>query len=70
MPADSVAPAESAWRRSRSCVGESHCAEVAMIDSGVSLRNSTSPGTILTFGRTEWQNFVDGLKAGELHVQQ
>jgi hypothetical protein len=68
MPADRLVSAENTWRRSRYCVGESHCVEVAVMDGGIGLRNSTSPGSVLTFDGVEWKNFVDSLKSGELRL--
>lgn len=68
MPADLPALAKNAWLRSRYCVGESHCAEVAIVDGRVGLRNSRSPGTVLTFDGVEWQNFIDSLKSGDLRL--
>ena len=68
MPADRLAPADSVWRRSRYCVGESHCVAVAVVDGDVLLCNSKSPGTVLAFDGAEWQNFVDSLKSGELRL--
>ncbi len=72
MSANRPAPTESAWRRSRYCVGESHCVEVAVIDggAGIGLRNSRSPGTVLTFDGAQWQEFVDSLKSGELRLER
>nr|BFE76177.1 hypothetical protein GCM10020092_094780 [Actinoplanes digitatis] len=68
MPADRLATTESAWRRSRRCVGESHCVEFKAVDGGAGLRNSRSPETVLTFDGVEWQHFIDGLKSGELRL--
>lgn len=66
MPADRLSSVDGAWRRSRRCVGQSHCVEVKVTDAGVAVRNSTSPGVVLTFDRAEWHDFVRGLKSGEM----
>ncbi|MBM2623795.1 DUF397 domain-containing protein [Actinoplanes sp. LDG1-06] len=56
------------WLRSRSCVGEGNCVELlASVDgSKIHMRNSTMPGTTLSFDAIEWRNFIDAIKAGEL----
>lgn len=68
MTEDRPSLPDSAWRRSRYCVGQSNCVEVAANDDGIGLRNSRSPGTVLTFDRAEWENFVDSVKSGEVRI--
>ncbi|MGA5299831.1 DUF397 domain-containing protein [Nucisporomicrobium flavum] len=70
VPTDRQVPAaDSAWHRSRRCVGESHCVEVAVLGAGIGLRNSRSPGTVIAIDGAEWQNFLHSLKSGELRIQ-
>ncbi|XVV10360.1 DUF397 domain-containing protein [Actinoplanes sp. CA-131856] len=72
MTRDIANHTDSAWLRSSRCVGEAHCVELSVINSGdqVALRNSKTPDTVLTFDADEWQNFVDGLKSGELRLSR
>lgn len=63
MPIEST---DAAWRRSRYCVGEAHCVEVADLDGYVGLRNSQAPALTLVFDKAEWRTFVDAVKAGEI----
>ncbi|MFF5078729.1 DUF397 domain-containing protein [Actinoplanes sp. NPDC000266] len=62
----------AAWLRSSRCVGEAHCVELSVADSGerVALRNSKKPDTVLTFDADEWRNFMDALKNGELRLSR
>ncbi|GIE95878.1 DUF397 domain-containing protein [Paractinoplanes rishiriensis] len=68
MPTDHQSPAGAAWRRSRFCVGESNCVEVADLDGLVGLRNSRKPALTLTFTKSEWSNFLAALKSGEIQL--
>ena len=69
MPAENAESTSSPWRRSRRCVGESHCVEVSVASSDrVMLRNSTDTATVLTFDSAAWANFIHGLKSGELSL--
>ncbi|MEU8813006.1 DUF397 domain-containing protein [Actinoplanes sp. NPDC048796] len=72
MTRDSITHTDRTWLRSSRCVGEAHCVELSVIDSGerVALRNSQRPGTVLTFDAAEWRNFMDGLKTGELRLSR
>ena len=69
MPPKHANDTSLTWRRSGRCVGESHCVELAVLnDDTVRLRNSTDPRTVLTFDADEWENFMHGLKSGELSL--
>ena len=72
MRAEQFGEATVEWRRSRSCVGEGHCVEVAVSDCGtqIGMRNSTAPGTVLVFDAAEWRNFVHAVKLDELPLTQ
>ena len=58
--------AYASWVRSSACVGESHCVEVARVDSGVAIRDSKAPEIALVFDNVAWQDFADAIKAGEI----
>jgi hypothetical protein len=51
------------WVRSSRCEG-GHCVEVAAIDGGVALRNSTVPGVALSLSAGAWQVFLEDIRAG------
>jgi hypothetical protein len=70
MPAEHADESDSPWRRSRRCVGESHCVEVNVVAGGdqVMLRNSTDTGTVLAFDAAEWATFISALKSGEFSL--
>jgi hypothetical protein len=61
-------PSEANWRRSKACVGEAHCVEVADFGDIVGLRNSQSPTVTLAFGKPAWQTFIDAVKNGEIRL--
>lgn len=67
MPAEQSRVAGGEWRRSRSCVGDGHCVELAVTADGaqVWMRNSTSPETVLVFDAGEYAKFLDAIKTGE-----
>jgi hypothetical protein len=52
------------WRKSSFCVA-GKCVEIAQENGLVVLRNSSKPGTQLSYTREEWQAFARGLEAGE-----
>jgi hypothetical protein len=58
-------PADTRWRRSTYCVGQSHCVEIADLGDQIGLRNSQIPTVSLAFDRSTWRNFVESVKAGE-----
>lgn len=66
MSTDLPSPTDVAWRRSRYCVGESNCVEVADLDGLVGLRNSRHPALILTFEADEWRSFLQAIESGEV----
>lgn len=52
------------WRRSTACANAA-CVEVAETSTTVHVRDSEQHTTaVLTFHRTDWQQFVDGLRSG------
>ena len=54
------------WRKSSFSGAAGHCVEVAAVDGGVAVRNSTSPASgALRFSDAEWAAFVSGCKADE-----
>jgi len=56
--------AQVVWRRPRACA-TSECVEVAALADEVAMRSSRSPGLVLTFTKTEWSEFLRGVKAGD-----
>lgn len=56
----------TAWRKSSFSGAAGHCVEVAAVDGGVAVRNSTEPTAgALRFSDAEWAAFVSGCKADE-----
>lgn len=54
------------WRKSSFSGAAGHCVEVAAVDGGIAVRNSTSPESgALKFSDAEWAAFVAGCKADE-----
>ena len=56
--------AEGDWRKARICAAN-ECVEVACSETGVRLRNSASPRSVVTATSAEWRAFVHAVKAGE-----
>jgi hypothetical protein len=58
------------WRRStRGDDDTTACVEVAILDTGYAVRNSTDPdGPVLFFTPAEWEAFVGGAKDGEFDL--
>ena len=57
---------EITWRKSSFSGSSGTCVEIADIDNGVLVRNSTRPDDVtLAFTRAELAAFVAGCKAGE-----
>ena len=60
-----MTPPTTMWLRSTFC-SDSACIEVAAVPDGVAVRNSSDPQSgVLRFTRTEWDAFLDGVRAGE-----
>lgn len=59
----------SQWSKSAKCGSAPDCAEVALIDDRIHVRNSKAPdaGTA-TFTRPEWRAFMAGAAAGEFEA--
>ncbi len=58
-----------AWRVSSRCAGNGTCVEISEIGPGqVGVRDGKQgdASPVLLFGRAEWQQFIDGIRAGEL----
>ncbi|OAA26675.1 protein of unknown function (DUF397) [Frankia sp. EI5c] len=62
-----VDPAALAWRRSSYSGGDGGmCVEVAHVDGGVAVRDSTAPfGAVLLFSGPEWGAFLAGVRDGQ-----
>ena len=58
------------WRKSSFSGGEGNCVEVAMHDSGISVRDTKDNGSgpELTFTPAEWQAFLNAVRAGEFDI--
>jgi len=52
------------WRRSTFCAN-SACVEVASVDVGVAMRDSTVPSAVVRCSVEDFAAFVAGVKAGE-----
>jgi Domain of unknown function (DUF397) len=62
-------PNRAAWRKSTRSGGQGNCVEIAETPAAVGVRDSKDPsGPVLVFTRSEWQAFVDGVKAGEFDL--
>lgn len=56
------------WRKSSASVGNGQCVELAPLeDGGVAMRDTKdrTEGPTLFFSRSQWVDFVGGMKAGE-----
>ncbi len=58
------------WRKSTHSDDDTGaCVEVAILDNGYAVRNSTDPdGPVLYFTPAEWDAFVGGAKDGEFDL--
>jgi hypothetical protein len=68
MPIETNAEDALFWRTSSFCTNGA-CVEVAIVDESVLVRDSkdaTRPALVYT--RTEWQDFLAGVKGGEFDV--
>jgi len=62
-------PTRAAWRKSTRSGGQGNCVEVADTPDAVGVRDSKDQsGPHLVFTRSEWQAFIDGVKAGEFDL--
>jgi hypothetical protein len=53
----------STWRRSRYCVGEANCVEIADMNHDlVGMRDSKVAEGHLTFTKTAWRDFIEAVK--------
>jgi predicted secreted Zn-dependent protease len=53
------------WQKSSYC-GDNACVEVGIAGDIVAVRDAKRPGgPVLQFGKAEWNEFVDGVRAGE-----
>ncbi len=66
---DDAPPKRSAlWRRSTRC-SSSGCVEIAVTEVGVHVRDSKNAASpVLSYDRTEWLAFIEGVKAGEFDL--
>lgn len=58
-------PGRPVWRKARRC-DSGTCVEVRVTDNVVGMRDSKDPhGPVLWLTRTEWEDFVAGIEAGD-----
>lgn len=59
------------WQKSYLCKADSPmCVNVRGLDlEYIEVCNSRNPRTITSFDRSEWQAFIDGVKAGEFDLK-
>jgi hypothetical protein len=58
-------PTRVVWRKSSRSGGQGNCVEVAETPTAIWVRDSKDRrGPVLVYTRTEWQEFVDGVKSG------
>jgi predicted secreted Zn-dependent protease len=58
------------WRKATGSYNNG-CVEVAHRPGYVVIRDSKNPnGPVLTFDATEWQAFLDGVKANEFEIRE
>jgi hypothetical protein len=58
-------PTRVAWCKSSRSGGQGNCVEVAETPTTIGVRDSKDRGgPVLVFTRTDWQEFVDGVKNG------
>jgi hypothetical protein len=59
-----------AWKKSTASGTGSNCVEVGRTESVICIRDSKDPaGPLLSFSRTEWAAFLEGVKAGEFEIE-
>lgn len=55
---------QAAWRKSSRSSDNSYCVEVAVADEVVGVRDTKDrSGGTLAFDRTQWNDFISGLRA-------
>ncbi|MEV4756154.1 DUF397 domain-containing protein [Micromonospora sp. NPDC049559] len=54
---------KSIWRKSIRCESQ-QCVEVAEVEDGVAIRNSTDPHQHIVFGAAAWRGFMTTLRKG------
>ncbi|MFF5673145.1 DUF397 domain-containing protein [Streptomyces hygroscopicus] len=60
---------ERTWQRSSFCSGGgNNCIELAADDSGIAIRESSDPHTVLTTDPTALRAFLRGVKEGRFHL--
>ena len=52
---------DGAWRKSRRSLQNGNCVELRVIDGKVQVRDSASPGPLLTFGKAEFATFLSAV---------
>lgn len=52
------------WRKSSRCESQ-QCVEVALLDSGIAIRDSKDPQPRLVFDSSAWRAFIVTLRTGE-----
>jgi Domain of unknown function (DUF397) len=59
------------WRKSTRSGGNDNCVEVAIAsDASVGVRDSKDrTGPVLEFGSRAWQEFIDGVQAGDFDLR-
>ncbi|MER5770994.1 DUF397 domain-containing protein [Streptomyces sp. NPDC001985] len=53
------------WQKSSSGGGGENCVEIARHEGSILLRESDTPGTVITTDRAKLAAFIQGVKAGE-----
>ncbi|MYY11136.1 DUF397 domain-containing protein [Streptomyces sp. SID4919] len=56
---------EIRWTKSSLCNGDTQCLEIAATPDGMLLRESGTPGTVVTTTPEKLRAFLLGIKAGE-----
>jgi len=62
---------KSSWTfaKATGSVGDGSCVEIARHGDLLGVRDSKDPaGPVLVFSMTEWQSFLEAVKAGELYL--
>lgn len=57
-------PPAPAWRKASFCAA-GECVEIARQNDMIVLRNSSAPGTVVSYTTEEWQAFATGFRAGQ-----
>lgn len=61
---------KGSWHKSTRCGESGHCVEVASLGQDVGLRSSIRPHEILTISPTDFREFLDRIKTGELDYRR